>query len=334
MKKIAFPIIVVLLVASIAALVGYNSLVIQNRGQEVLSQQPTTETNEPTTNTTDPNAPVIYCIGDSLTMNTDVRSYASYLKDLTGLETVTIGGMEDTTMDMAIRTGAVPVYVDDMTIPSEREAVEVTLYDENHEELDVLHNEGSNFREVSINNVSGILTYDSTNEVHTFTRSQSGEEVNITEPTQVMSEFPQFKENDIVVLFSGTYDPNVYMGIFDTINGQYRILNAVGNERYIVVSLTSRRTFNIVNDMNQVLEENFNEHYLDFRSYLMENGLTDAGIEATEQDQADLSNRYIPSSLLQRDLVDGNEQFNELLANQLLLKLQELGYIEVSTEDE
>ena len=50
MKKIAFPIIVVLLVASIAALVGYNSLVIQNRGQEVLSQQPTTETNEPTTN--------------------------------------------------------------------------------------------------------------------------------------------------------------------------------------------------------------------------------------------------------------------------------------------
>ena len=52
-----------------------------------------------------------------------------------------------------------------------------------------------------------------------------------------------------------------------------------------------------MNDMNQVLEENFNEHYLDFRSYLMENGLTDAGIEATEQDQADLSNRYIPSSL-------------------------------------
>ena len=46
MKKIAFPIIVVLLVASIAALVGYNSLVIQNRGQEVLNQQPTTETKE------------------------------------------------------------------------------------------------------------------------------------------------------------------------------------------------------------------------------------------------------------------------------------------------
>lgn len=326
MKKLFFPLAVILLIGMIGGLIGLNAYQNKQTKNVVENAEPPSQTTS-TTEISDPNAPVIYCIGDSLTVDTDVKSYASYLKDLTGLETKTIGGMQDTTMDMAVRTGAVAIYANNVTIPAERESIEITLYNAEHETLDVLHHEGTNFKTVSIGGIEGTLAYDENKKTHTFTRSQSGEMLTISDYTQITSDVPAIKENDIIVLFSGTYDPNVYMGIFDTINDQYRILNGINSKQYIVVSLTSRRTFEIVNDMNKVLSENFNEHYLDFRSYIMENGLNAAEIEATEQDQVDLSNRYIPSSLLQKDKIDGNELFNELLAKQLIVKMQELSYI-------
>ena len=46
-----------------------------------------------------------------------------------------------------------------------------------------------------------------------------------------------------------------------------------------------------------------------------------------EQDQKDLTNSYIPSSLLKEDKFAGNDTFNQLLANQIYQKLQELQYV-------
>lgn len=79
--------------------------------------------------------------------------------------------------------------------------------------------------------------------------------------------------------------------------------------------------------MNKILQENFKEHYMDFRTYLLNSGLNDAGIEATTEDQSDLANRRIPSSLLDESKLNGNSQFNELLTNQLINKMKELNYI-------
>ena len=74
-------------------------------------------------------------------------------------------------------------------------------------------------------------------------------------------------------------------------------------------------------------KEEHKDHFLDFRTYLLTNGLKDANITATEQDQKDLTNSYIPSSLLKEDKFAGNDTFNQLLANQIYQKLQELQYI-------
>lgn len=329
MKKIIFPVAVVFLVAVLFALVSYNTMTLHKQSQELQNlKQDTTDEITEDVNVLDPNKPTIYCIGDSLTMNTQVKSYASFLQDMTGYNVVTFGGMQDTTLDIAIRIGAIPIYAYDVTIPSGTEPVEVTLYNEEHEAMDVLHHEGSNFKNVTIQGVAGTLTYDEEKKTHLFTRTQAGDAITLDDYVQVTSDFPEFKEDSIAVIFTGSYDPNVYMGIFDTINNQYQIQKTLNTEKYIVVSLTSKRTFDIVNDMNQVLKENFAEHYLDFRNYLLENGLNDAGITASAQDQQDLDNRYIPSSLLQSNQLDGNEKFNELLAKQLQQKMLELGYLE------
>ena len=82
--------------------------------------------------------------------------------------------------------------------------------------------------------------------------------------------------------------------------------------------------------MNKVLQEEHGEHFLDFRSYLLESGLKDAQITPTAQDKNDLANHYIPSSLLKADKLNGNASFNELLAKQIIQKMVDLQYIDKS----
>ena len=54
--------------------------------------------------------------------------------------------------------------------------------------------------------------------------------------------------------------------------------------------MTSKRQNNLVRDDNNILKEEHKDHFLDFRTYLLTNGLKDANITATEQDQKDLTN--------------------------------------------
>lgn len=324
MKKISFPLIVTLLVCIILTLIGYNTLLTHQQSQKYQNQQ--TKPTQTSNDTSSRSGPTIYCIGDSLTLGS--HAYPNYLFDMTNANIETFGGSKDQTIDTAIRTGRTKVYVNDITIPEQTKAVEITLYNADHEKLDnVLKNSGSNFSNVTIDGISGILKYNANKKVHTFTRDEPGDELEIHEYTQVLSDFPTFDKDAIAIIFTGTYDPYESGSIFKTITYQRAILNQLGVKKYIVVSLTSKRTFPIVKDMNAVLEEEHGEHFLNFREYLLENGLKDANVTATQEDQKDLDKGYIPRSLLQENLVDGNEKFHKLLAEQLIKKLKDLKYI-------
>ncbi len=321
MKKLSFPLIVILLICIILTLVGYNTLITRNESkkyQNLQKDQPVSS--KPTSDQT------IYCIGDSLTLES--HAYPTYLSQLTNCNIETFGGQIDQTIDLAIRLGRTKVYTHDITIPAQTDPVEITLYDEDHDKLDVLKNKGSNFSNVEIKGISGILKYDDEKDIHTFTRDEAGDETSIDDYTQITTDFPSFDKNGIAVIFTGTYDPYESGSIFKTITYQRAILNQLGIKKYIVVSLTSKRTFQIVNDMNAVLEEEHGEHFLSFRDYLLENGLKDANITPTDSDQDDLDKGYIPRSLLRDNLVDGNEDFHELLAKQLIEKMQDLKYLD------
>ena len=115
--------------------------------------------------------------------------------------------------------------------------------------------------------------------------------------------------------------------IFKTITYQRAIINQLKTKNYIVVSLTSKRRLPIVDDMNKVLKEEHKEHFLDFRDYLLNDGIKDAKITLTAQDKKDLQKGYIPSSFLQADMLNGNAKFNQLLAEQITKKMIDLKYI-------
>lgn len=327
MKKVSYISVIILLVCMIICLVGYNTLVVQEESQKYQELQMKSQKElKKDESTESENSPTIYCIGDSLTVGEGTSSYPTALSSLTQFSVNRLGGKTDQTIDLSIKLGRTKIYTKDITIPSSVKEVPIILYNDKGEKLDVLQGELDNFKNVEISGVAGTLNYNSTTQQHTFARYEKGKEVKITSSQQIIADLPEFEDNSIAIIFTGTYDPNVTNGIFKTITYQRAIINQLNTKNYIVVSLTSKRKFPIVKDMNSVLEREHGEHFLNFRSYLLEHGLEDAGIAPTDQDKKDLENGYIPSSLLQDD-INGNSKFNELLAKQLVKKMIELKYI-------
>ena len=325
MKKITFSLIVVLLTSVIISIIGYNEFIIRKDSQKY--QEINNSNQEKETTTKEEEHITINCIGDSLTLGSSTNSFPTMLSSQTGYSVNKFGGSYDQTIDSAIRLGGVKVYVNNITIPSSPTPVSIDILDKDSQKLDVLKTTGSNFTNVEIDGIPGKLTYDQDSKTHTFTRIQKGDQKTITSLTQITAEYPEYSQDDIAIIFTGTYDSAIQNGVFRTITYQRSIIKQLKTKKYIVVSLTSKRRFPIVGDMNKVLEEEHGEHFLDFRTYLLENGLTDANITPTETDKNDLQKKYIPSSLLEEDKLNGNSYFNKLLAEQIIKKAKELNYI-------
>lgn len=325
MKKLSFPLIVALLLCIIFTLIGYDTLTTRKESQKY--QEMKQNSSSETASTVSSNTPIIYCIGDSLTLGDKSASYPTALSSLTGFSVNKFGGAQDQSIDISIRMGKTKVYVNNITIPSETTPVNIQLLDKDKDKLDVLKGTGSNFTTVEIDGITGKLKYNNEKKTHTFTREQKGTEKKITKLTQVKADFPTFDSNSIAIIFTGSYDSSSENGVFKTITYQRSIISQLKTKKYIVVSLTSKRKFDIVDSMNTVLKEEHKDHFLDFRKYLLDKGLKDAHITASNQDKKDLQNKLIPSSLLKEDKLNGNSKFNQLLAEQIVQKMIDLKYI-------
>lgn len=322
MKKSFYYLITILCFFILITLIGYNELIIHKNSVEFEKLSEKNNSNNITTSN-----PTINCFGDVLTLGNQKTSYPTSLVDLTNFSVNKFGGSTDKSIDISIRLGKTKVYTQKVTIPATPSPVEIRLYNEKGEEIDALKGKSNYFSSVEIANIPGKLEYDIKKKIHTFTRSQNGNEGKITNLSQITSQYPTYNSDDIAIIFTGTFDDNVPMGIYKTITYQRAILNHLKTDKYIIISLTSKRKFSIVDDMNKVLLEEYGEHFLDFRSYIQKSGLKDANITPTKQDKQDLANHYIPSSLLNDDKLTGTNKFNSLLAKQIIDKLLDLGYI-------
>lgn len=321
-RKFGYYILVGALVLGIFTLVGYDKISSTSKSKNTKVIEKTVKVEKETEKKT------INCIGDSLTLGNTKTSYPKALSTK-GFTVNKYGGSQDQSIDGAIRMHGYLIYCENITIPaSTNESVDVTIYSNEGEVLNVLKTSGHNFDSVTIDGIKGTLKYDSDRNVHTFNRSEAGEEHTVTGKTEIIAdEYASLNKEDITIIWLGTFDRYHSLSIYRTVAHIQEIINAHQIDKYIVIGLTSKRRFEIVDDMNKILQENFKEHYMDFRTYLLNSGLNDAGIEATLEDQSDLGNRRIPSSLLDESKLNGNSQFNELLTNQLIDKMKELNYI-------
>lgn len=176
MKKVTFSITVVVLLAMIVGLIGYDRFSTSQNAKKYQSEEKTTTTTKEETTKTKTkkkkNSQRIYCIGDSFTLGSEFASYPLNLESLTNSEIIKFGGNQDTTFDLSIRVGRTKIFANNITIPGDKEAVDLTFYNEKGEQVEALKNSGSNFDEVTIQGIKGTLAYDSSRNIHTFTRDK------------------------------------------------------------------------------------------------------------------------------------------------------------------
>ena len=212
------------------------------------------------------------------------------------------------------------------TIPEDNTPVQVYLW-QNGEDPIMMRLGDVGINPCSIAGIQGVLSYDPDEIKYYFTRTEPGEAVDVADGTRDITLGDEDKlPSDVIILFAGTNrapDKNTVQELVDL---ERQMLEYIGSERYVVIGLTSKELVPDVAEINQALRQAFGEHFLDIRSYFLEDGLEDAGLEVTDQDQKDIERGEIPSSL-RVDVVHGNSAFYRLIGEQVYEKLKELGYI-------
>ncbi len=271
--------------------------------------------------------PRVLCWGDSLTAGVGGNgvNYPDVLSNLSGLSVMNYGVGGETTNLISMRQGSTPFYTNSFVIPSKKESVKISIIDSNGNDIKFKKNLGIN--PVTINGVQGNIQINKDSNEYYFTRITEGDETIVNDNTQIMTNSMQDKkENDILIIFTGTNDKPDTTTIQDVINIQKNMINNANTDRYIIIGLTSKNYMPQVAEVNQILAQEYGEHFIDIRTYILEHGLEDAEIKATEQDSSDIQNGEIPSSL-RSDEVHGTSKFYTIIGKQVFNKILELGYL-------
>lgn len=103
------------------------------------------------------------------------------------------------------------------------------------------------------------------------------------------------------------------------------------SKKYIIIGMHYFYSWVLYNGLTKEQLENamllkYGNHYINLRKYMIEYGLADAGLTATETDTEAINNGNVPPSLLYSDGIHGNAYFYNILANLVNKKGIELGY--------
>ena len=270
----------------------------------------------------------IICWGDSLTYGQGGNgvTYPSVLEEKSGLEVINYGIQGETARQISIRMGVHPMSVGAFEIPSETDPVEVSLWQWGEDPI-MMRLGDCGINPCYIAGVEGTLSYAAEENKYYFTRKEAGDAVSVSDQTEVETFAAVDKDSsDIIVLFAGTNRPPDKDTVGDLIQMERQMIEYLGTERYVVIGLTSKKLIKDVEVINESLAGAFGEHFLDIRSYLLENGLRDAGIEPTKKDTKNIAIGEIPSSL-RVDEVHGTKDFYRIIGECVYRKLVELVYL-------
>ena len=270
--------------------------------------------------------PRIVCWGDSLTASYDEKSaYPDFLREISGCEVINYGVENENTEMIAMREGGVRVNVKSTVIPADRQMIPLFLYADDDSPVFFLEYGEGGVNPCSICGIEGRL--EKLNGSFYFTRSTQGERVAVPEGTQFKTfAMNDCSKDDVLVIFAGTNDMPDSDSVYDIIELMRAMLSESGCDKYVVIGMTCAGKMKEIDTVNEILANEFGEHFIDIRTYLLNYGLEDAGLNLTDGDKSDIQNGEIPRSL-RRDYVHGNAQFYKLLAQQVYRKMQYLGYV-------
>lgn len=263
----------------------------------------------------------LVCWGNSMTQN----GYPKLLDDLTGIFSRDMASGGDTSEHIAMKQGGIPLYVAPFTIPASKDIVEVKLLNEDLKEVESLADLGANgLSPVIINGVTGFISNRATDDSdnYYFQRNDKGpyEEVEVTRLTRVVTKGARdLKSKDIHIIYSSPHNgnPDDYIDILK------RMIDYSQSGKYIIIGFTSPES----GILYEKLTEEFGRNFIDIKTYFHGPAFEDAGVEPTEEDLENIADGRLPETF-RSDNIHGNSLFHELLADQIVLRLKEVGYID------
>lgn len=274
----------------------------------------------------------IVCWGDSLTEGTggDGVNYPDVLANLSKREVLNYGVYAERASLIAARQGGNPQHVEELhEIPASVTPVKVNIVGNNGNWEMWCNNGDAGINPCRIAGVEGNLSIDESDGSRYFTRLKAGSVVSVpTDDVFYTHAMIDKRSNDIYVIWAGSSD-----GLFDdrSIDDVVRYIKSMikygGCARYVVINYTAK--YNIgdaIDEWNDRLAKEFGDNCLDIRSYLINEGLSDAGITPTKEDEECIANGEIPASL-RSDGSHGTGEFYRIVGEQVYNKLVELGYI-------
>lgn len=286
----------------------------------------------------------VNCWGDSLTRGVGVGD--SYSKAfpyvlhglLDGRKVTNCGVGGENTINIASRQGGLPNIVKPFTIPANASKVEVKLTNIYGGSTGILLQGGSaldpttgkyvmtaQINPCSINGVYGTLTYE--NGKYYFSRSENGESVIVSRPTPLITYAMKSMRDNINIIWIGTNGGfTTSAELIEYIDAMIDYMTPI-NKKYIVFGI--HHLVSTVTETFETIEKNmtlhFGRHYINQRKYMIEYGLSDAGITPTNEDTAAISQGKIPPSLLYDDVHYNDKGYN-IIANLVVERGKELGY--------
>lgn len=244
------------------------------------------------------------------------------------------------------RTGAVPfVTSGSLEIPGDCVPVKVSLKLQNGASVNPLTGTDIGINDVSVAGVKGKISVVSTGywgTEYAFTRNEPGEAVPVPDGEPVITSGTENYHGYIPVIFAGSFSQESSKDLVAKIR---QILDAYEGPdgRYVVIG-NYYRTYgggyselgsaDSMSSQENLMQQAFGEHYINFRKYLASDAMTDAGLTPTKTDTKNMKDGIVPESLVSRE----NKEELTSAGYQLLGKLvydrfEQLGYFEEITEE-
>lgn len=232
---------------------------------------------------------------DGVTSNISYATTPGILHELTGIRTYNLGVNGETSSEIATRAGGLTMVADrDIVIEGTgiAEFKLLSLYDGSTIYMDDYSGYNFESRKTNICVINGEEYY-VTNAEDGESQIIYGTDVYIEEGTPVYTLAAVERKDDILVLEIGSNAG--WYNDYDELIAQYdSILESTGSKYYIIVGDTDDPELSA--DINkiyvgmgetlweQALREAYGDHFINMRQYLIQNGLRDCGLKATDED--------------------------------------------------
>lgn len=249
--------------------------------------------------------------GDSLTYGAgsgepSKNSYTAVLSQMIGMDIVNYGVGGENIETILGRQGGLPMMVQPgFTIPTNLNPVEISLKSITGGEVKPLLQSAQAEKGINpcrIDGVSGTLSYNE--EKYYFTRAEIGDSVTIDRPVMLFTKaMTERKNNQILLIWIG--QNNAFeIDKTDTSTFGRKLISAIhacikyaNTDKYLILSSPIDGNIGQYDGIFEQIATEFGGNFVNVFEYLLEYGLLDTNIVATETDIENLSFGRIPQSL-------------------------------------